>query len=76
MLPLMMQPSDPKAKVAELIGRIDAVQGEIVKAQHEVDKFSSQQLAVEAREAKDDLTRLQARKRQLEQALDKLKKFW
>lgn len=71
-----MQPSDAKAKVAELVGRIDAVQGEMVRAQHEIDKFSSQNLIVEAREAKDDLARLQVRKRQLEQELQKLKKFW
>ena len=71
-----MQPSDAKAKIAELVGRIDAVQGEITKAQHEIDKFSSQNLVVEAREAKDDLARLQSRRRQLEQALQQLKKHW
>ncbi|MBI4406978.1 MAG: hypothetical protein HY565_00570 [Candidatus Kerfeldbacteria bacterium] len=71
-----MQPSDPKAKVAELVGRIDAVQGEMVRAQHEIDKFSSQNLVVEAREAKDDLARLQFRKRQLEQDLNHLRKHW
>lgn len=72
----MKQPSDAKGKVAELVGRIDAVQGEMAKARHEIDKFSSQNLVVEAREAKDDLARLQVRKRQLEQELQKLKKFW
>lgn len=72
----MKQPSDAKARVAELVGRIDAVQGEIVQAQHDSDKFASQNLIVEAREAKDDLARLQARKQQLEQALQQLKKYW
>lgn len=71
-----MQPSDAKAKVAELVGRIDAVQSEMVRAQHEIDQFASQNLTVEAREAKDDLARLQSRKRQLEQDLSRLRKHW
>lgn len=66
----------PKQEVEQLIGRLDAVQGELAAAQREVEKFSSQNLVVEAREAQADLQRLQDRKRQLETALAKLKKYW
>ena len=58
------------------MGRLDAVQGEIAAAKREVDKFSNQNLMVEAREAKADQQRLEARKRQLENALNRLKKYW
>lgn len=67
---------DLKQQVEQLMGRLDAIKGEIVSTQQELDKFSSQNLVVEARETKDDLVRLQSRKRQLEQELQKLKKFW
>lgn len=64
------------AKVEELMGRLDAVRGEIAAAQGEVEKFSNLNLMVEAREAQADKQRLEARKRQLEQDLNRLKKYW
>ena len=64
------------AKVEELMGRLDAVKGELAAARREVEKFSSQNLVVEAREAQADQQRLEARKRQLEQDLSRLKKYW
>ncbi|EKD78792.1 MAG: hypothetical protein ACD_41C00264G0006 [uncultured bacterium] len=71
-----MQPNEAKQRVEELMGRLDAVRGEIAAAQREVEKFSSQNLIVEAREAQADQQRLEARKRQLENELSRLKKYW
>lgn len=71
-----MTPTEAKRKVEELMGRRDAVQGEINRAQNEYEKFASQGLMVEAREAQQDKDRLQVRKRLIEQELEKLRKFW
>jgi len=68
--------SSPKQQVEQLTGRLDAVKGEVARAKQEVQKFSSQGLRVEAREAEDDLKRLLARQKLIEQELQKLKKFW
>lgn len=71
-----MQPKGSKEKVAELLGRLDTVKSEIAAVQREVEKFSSQNMAVAAREAKADLGRLQARQRQIEVDLNQLKRYW
>lgn len=74
-----MQPSqaeDAKRKVQELTGRFDAVKSEIAKAKHEVERFRGLNQPVEAREAEDDLGRLQGRLRQIEAELQRLKKYW
>lgn len=72
----MSQFPDAKQQVEQLMGRLDAVKGEISSAQHEVKKFSSQGMQVETREVEADLQRLLARKKLIELELQKLKKFW
>ena len=67
---------EPKQQVEQLMGRLDALKGEIAKAKHEVDKFKNQNMQVEARDASDDLARLEYRKKQVEGELAKLRKFW
>ncbi|EKD76005.1 MAG: hypothetical protein ACD_43C00258G0001 [uncultured bacterium] len=71
-----MPTGSPKQKVEELLGRRDAIKGEIKRAQAEYEKFSAQNLSVEVREAKADIARLQQRLQQIETALAKLKKYW
>lgn len=63
-------------QVEQLMGRLDAVKSEITAMQREVEKFSSQNMAVAAREAEADLGRLQTRQRQIEQELNRLKRYW
>ena len=65
-----------RQQVEQLMGRLDAIKGEIADAKHELDKFSSQNLVVEAREAQADLDRLNQRKRNIDQELNRLKKYW
>ncbi len=71
-----MQPEDAKRKVQELTGRYDAVKSEITKAKHELERFRGLNQPVAAREAEDDLGRLQGRLRQIEVELQRLKKYW
>ncbi|MFA6474942.1 MAG: hypothetical protein WCV88_01940 [Patescibacteria group bacterium] len=71
-----MLPSEAKQKVEELTGRIDAVKGEMVKIKQEIDRFVSQNLLVETKEAQADYNRLQQRRVQLEQELAKYRRFW
>lgn len=71
-----MNTSEAKRKVEELTGRYDAVNGEITKAKREIEKFKGLNQPVEAREAEDDLGRLQSRLKQIEVELNQLRKFW
>jgi hypothetical protein len=71
-----MLPSEAKQKVEELTGRIDAVKGEMVKIKQEIDRFVSQNLLVETKEAQADYNRLQQRRVPLEQELAKYRRFW
>lgn len=73
-----MQPNQPEAKrqVEQLLGRLDAIQGEIHAAQNQVAQFTDRQMVVEAREAQADLERLLQRKGQIESELARLKKYW
>lgn len=71
-----MSAHEAKQKVEELTGRRDALKGELKRAQAEHDKFASQNLQVEAREANDDCGRLRQRLEIIERELTKLKKYW
>lgn len=64
----MVSPAGSK-QVAELVGRLDALQGEITQASRELEQFTS-------RDAQADLDRLLLRKKQLESELQRLKKYW
>lgn len=68
--------NEAKRKIEELMGRLDAIKGEIVDAQREIEKFASQDMRVETREAEADLRRLESRKRQIEAELNRLKRYW
>lgn len=65
-----------KAKIEELVGRLDAVKSELSKTQAEQAKFLSQNLTVEAREAAADVERLRQRLNVIEAELNQLRRFW
>jgi len=71
-----MDAHQAKQQIEQLMGRRDAVKGEIRRAQADYEKFSTQNLRVEAREAHDDMTRLQQRLSVIETELNKLKRYW
>jgi hypothetical protein len=71
-----MDSATAKAKVAELVGRRDALDGEIKRVQADYEKFSTQNLTVEARETKADWDHLLQRQQQITQQLNQLRKFW
>lgn len=71
-----MRPSDPQKKVEELIGRRDALNGEIARVQIDIKKFLNLNHAVAAREAQADLQRLQQRLAVIERELEQLRRYW
>lgn len=72
----MNQSSEPKRKVEELIGRRDALLGEVARAEAEQRKFREQNLVVEAREAEQDVMRLRQRLELVNTALNQLRRYW
>jgi hypothetical protein len=71
-----MTRDEAKKKIEELMGRLDALKAEVKTAHYEYEKFASQGLIVEAREAEQDKQRLEQRKAMVERELEKYKKFW
>lgn len=71
-----MDAHQAKQHVEQLMGRRDAVKSEMRRAQSDYEKFSTQNLRVEAREAHDDIVRLQQRLTVIETELTKLKRYW
>lgn len=75
-----MPPADhyhqPARQVEELVGRRDAVRGELQRVEQDIKKFSGLNQVVAAREAQADRARLQQRLRLIERALEKLRRYW
>lgn len=71
-----MRADEARRQVEELMGRRDALQGEIQQAQHDVEKFSSLNELVAAREAQAERQRLQQRFSGIERQLHHLRQYW